>query len=174
MERLFPHFGFNLTSQSAYPSGSSSQILPQDAGMSSRDSQQSKRRALRAPSTLFPVTKGMNADAHRAREPRLRQPYETPQCGHILSRLESPLHQSLANPGGYGASQRSALGCPSCQSPHVGTKEGLFRSRRPTRGDDANHIFVPFGPDDQDKPTPDWADGNEAILVIRMGIIEKL
>jgi len=56
----------------------------------------------------------------------------------------------------------------------VGTNESSFRPCRPARGDNPNHIFILFGPDDQYQATLDWADGNEAILVIRMGIVEKL
>jgi hypothetical protein len=65
--------------------------------MSSSDSKQPDCRSFRPPSTLLPVSQGVDADTHRLRELRLCQANEAPKGSDILSGFNLPLHQALAD-----------------------------------------------------------------------------
>ena len=57
---------------------------------------------------------------------------------------------------------------------HVRVVERLFVPSGPASADDAKRRFVLLGQDDEDDPSGDGSDGNEALLGIRMGIVEYL
>ncbi len=69
-------------------SGDVSQIFAQYAWMARRDSEERKRRPFRAATILFPVTQGMNTDAHGTGEPCLSQPDEVSQSGNVFTRTD--------------------------------------------------------------------------------------
>jgi hypothetical protein len=53
-------------------------------------------------------------------------------------------------------------------------KEPLFVLRRPASADDANRIFIALGPHNENDPTYDGADGDEAIFHVGASIVEDL
>ena len=53
-------------------------------------------------------------------------------------------------------------------------KERLLSPVRPTGTDDPDFVILPLGPDDEDQAATDWSNGDEAILIQRMGVVEEL
>ncbi len=61
------------------------------------DSQKRDRGSFRLPSTLLPVSHGMNADFDRPSELGLSQTYKVSQRRDVLSGFEAPLNQPLSD-----------------------------------------------------------------------------
>ena len=70
--------------------------------MTSGDSQQGQCRPLGERRSCLPIPECMDADAHGTSEPGLSEADEASEGGDVVPRLESTLHEALANAGGNG------------------------------------------------------------------------
>src|SRR5258705_10293707 len=93
--------------------------------MSCGDTEESESRAFGRATVLFPIPKGMDANAHRTSETRLGQTDETPKGGDVVAGFESALHQASANTGGNDSS-KIATG----QLRHIGHVSLLMYERK--------------------------------------------
>ena len=101
--------GLCRDAETATWSGSRLQVLSNDARVACSDTEESKCRALGLATALFPVAKGVHADAHGVGELFLGKPDEATEGLDVVWSLESPGHEAAPD-GGWNGTRELLLG----------------------------------------------------------------
>lgn len=84
-------------------SGSGPQVLANDARMASCDAKKRECWSLRGTSALFPVSQGVNTDAHGASKLKLGEAHKLAKRSDVLSGFEFSLDEASSKLRGNGA-----------------------------------------------------------------------
>lgn len=79
------------------------EILANKSWVASRDPQECNRRPFRLPAPLLPISKRVDADPDGEGKLLLREADECPQCGDVLTGLETALDKSSPKSARDGA-----------------------------------------------------------------------